>query len=93
MMINECSILNGATCFVEDGSQSYLVFKVLKHFQTLTGTDKVFVWKSKGFPEESVKTPVTSDNSFGPRQTFIYNGRIGAKFKGCKINTMQDNIR
>ena len=85
MVINRCSIPNGATCFVKDVSQSYLVFQVFKYFQILTGTDEVFVWKSKGFLEESVKTPVASGNSFAPRLTFIYNGRIGAKFKGYKI--------
>ena len=81
------SIFSGAKYFTEDGLQNYLVFQpVFKYFQTFTGTDKIFAWKSKGLSEDSIKTPVTPDNIFAPKLTFIYNGKIGAKFKGsCLI--------
>ena len=45
------------------------------------GTDKIFAWASKELSEESMKSPVTSDNNFAQKLTFIDNGRIGAKFK------------
>ena len=57
--------------------------------QTFTGTDKVFVWKSKGLLEETIKTPVISGNKFNPKLNFICNGAVGAKFKGNCL--MQDN--
>ena len=67
--------------FVENESQNSLVFQpVLKYFQTFTGTDEIFKWKSKCLSKESFKTRVTSGSSSGPKLTFIYKGRIGAKF-------------
>ena len=71
-LMNGYSILDGAKYFTEDGSQNYLVFQpVLKYFQTFTGTDKNFAWKSKRLSEESIEIAVTSDNSFPPRLNFI----------------------
>ena len=46
----------------------------------LNGIDKTFTWKSKGAPEEHCITPATSDNSFAPKLSFIFNERIGAQF-------------
>ena len=51
----------------------------------LTGTDEFFSWKSKESSEESFKTLVTPDNSFAPKMAFIYNGSVGAKFKGNSL--------
>ena len=91
VLINGYSILNGERYFVEDGSQNCLVFQSdFKYFQTFTGTDKFFARKSKVLLKESIKTPTISDNSFALRLAFIYNRRIGIKFKeNCFI---QDNI-
>ena len=90
-LINWYSILNGAKYFVEDVSQNYFVFKpVFKCFQTFTGTNKIFARKSKGLPKKSFRTPVISDNGFAPKLAFIYNWRIGRKFKGLSL--IQDNI-
>lgn len=84
------SIFSDAKYVAEDGLQIYLVVQlVFKNFQTSTDSDKHFAWKCNGLSEDSIKTPVTSDNSFAPKLTFVYNGKIGAKFKGnCLI---QDN--
>ena len=49
------------------------------YFHTFTGTDEIFKWKSKCLSKESFKTRLTSGSSFGPKLTFIYKGRIGAK--------------
>ena len=47
---------NGVKYFVEDGSQSYLVFNQLwSVFKRLLVPVKFVAWKSKGFSEESVK--------------------------------------
>ena len=40
--------------------------------------------------KESMKTPVTSDNSFVIKLTFIYSRRIGAKFIGTWL--LHDNM-
>ena len=64
-----------------------LVFQpVFRYFETFTGTDQVFGWKSKGLSEKRFETPVTSRNSCASKLAFIYNKRMGAKFKGnCLI--------
>ena len=48
----------------EDGAQSYLIFQpVYRSFKTVTNTNYISSWKSKGLSAESIKTPTTSDNS------------------------------
>ena len=60
---------------------NYLVYQPLfKSFQKFIGTCKTFAWKSKGLLEESFKTPVTSDNSFVPEQTFTHNGKMNKRW-------------
>ena len=49
---------------------------VIKYLQIFTDiNDKFFGWKSNGFSEESVMTPVTSSNSFIPKLTYIHNSK------------------
>ena len=60
-MTNGYNILNVSKYFIEDESQNYLVFQpVFKHFQTFTGSNKTFAWKSEELLEKSFKTSVTS---------------------------------
>ena len=70
-------------CFADDGSLNYLVFQpVFRYCQFFTGADKIFCMEiSQRLSEESIKTPVTSDNSCTPIMTSVYNGIIGVKFK------------
>ena len=86
-MRNIYGILNGAKCFVDNGSQNCLVFQpVFQYFQTFTGANKIFTWKSGRLSEDIFKVPVTSDNSFVLKLPFIFNRRIEVKFKGnCLI--------
>ena len=52
------------TYFEEDGTQSYLVFQsIVRYFKvnTITNTDYVSLWKSKGLSAETIKPPTTSD--------------------------------
>ena len=46
---------------------------VFKYFQTFTGTNENFTWRSKELLEESYKICVKSDNSFAPKAIYIYN--------------------
>ena len=86
-LTNGYSIITVARNLIEDESQNYLVFQpVFKYFQTFTGTNKTFAWKSEGLSEESFKIPITSGKSFSPKLTFIHNRRMGGKFNGdCLI--------
>ena len=48
---------------------------------TITNTDYVSVWKSKGLSAESIKLPTTSDNSLTP-QLNCYGTKTRVKFNG-----------
>ena len=65
----DSSYFIGKSHFDEDGVQNYLVFQaIIRYFKvnTITNTDFVSSWKSKGLSAESIKPPTTSDNSFTP---------------------------
>ena len=66
----------------EDASQAYLIFQLLyKYFQTVTNTNYISSWKSKGLSAESIKPPTTSNNSLTPELNYHdYNIRV--KFTG-----------
>ena len=65
-----------------DGYQFYLIFQpVYKYFKTITNTDYISSWKSKGLSEESIKPPTTSDNSLTPALRY-YNYNTSVKFTG-----------
>ena len=65
----DSSYFIGKSHFEEDGAQNYLVFQsITRYFKvnTITNTDYVSSWKSKGLSAESIKPTTTSDNSFTP---------------------------
>ena len=47
----------------------------------ITNTDYVSSWKSKGLSTESIKPPITSDNSLTPELNY-YGTRARVKFTG-----------
>ena len=66
----------------EDASQAYLIFQLLyKYFQTVTNTNYISSWKSKGLSAESIKLPTTSNNSLTPELNY-YDYSIRVKFTG-----------
>ena len=67
----------GNCYFVDDESQNFLMVQpVLKYFAILASDDKVLAWASKGFSEEIIRSPATSDNIPAPKLTFIYNKKM-----------------
>ena len=66
----------------EGGSQAYLIFQpVYKYFKTVTDTNYISLWKSKGLSDESIKPPTTSDISLTPELSYYYYN-IRVKFTG-----------
>ena len=66
----------------EDGTQAYLIFQPLyRYFQTITNTNYILSWKTRGLFAESIKPPTTSDNSLTPESSY-YDYNIGVKFTG-----------
>ena len=66
----------------EDGSQAYLIFQaVYRYFKTVTNTNYISLWKSKGLSTESIKPPTISDNSLAPELSY-YDYIIRLKFTG-----------
>ena len=50
-----------------DGFQDYLIFQpVHRYIKIITSTKYISEWKSKGLPDESIKSPTTSNNSLIP---------------------------
>ena len=57
----------GKSYFEEDGTPNYLIFQPLnKYFKVSGNLHYVLSWTSKGFSNESIKPPTTSDNSLTP---------------------------
>ena len=66
----------------EDGSQAYLIFQsVYRYFKTVTNSNYILSWKSKGLSAESIELPTTSDNSLTPELSY-YEYNIKVKFTG-----------
>ena len=66
----------------EDGSQAYLIFQPLyRYFKTITNTNYILSWKSRGLSAESIKPPTTSDNRLTPKLSY-YDYNIRVKFTG-----------
>ena len=66
----------------EDGFQACLIFQpVYRYFKTVTNTNCILSWESKGLSAESIKPPPTSHNSLTRELSYIdYNIRV--KFSG-----------
>ena len=72
---NDLSYYRGKQYFDEgSGKQNYLVFLLMgKYFKlnSVVGViDRVLSWQSKGISNESIKPPITSNNSLNPRLSY-----------------------
>ena len=68
----DSSYFIGKNYFEEDRAQNYLVFQPMyKCLKTISNTDNISEWKSKGLPDEVIKPP---DNSLTP--TLGYDSKI-----------------
>ena len=52
-----------------------------KYFKKISNIERISSWKSKGFSDEIIKLPTTSDNSLAPALRYIGN-KIREKFNG-----------
>ena len=81
LKIFDSSYFIGKSHFEEDGD---LVFQPkIRYFKvnTITNTDYVSSWKSKGLSAESIKPPATPDNSITPELNY-YGTKARVKFNG-----------
>ena len=77
----DSSYFIGKSHFEEDGD---LVFQpIIRYFKvnTITNTDYISSWKSKGLSAESIKPPATPDNSITPELNY-YGTKTRVKFNG-----------
>ena len=80
----DSSYFIGKSHFDEDVTQHYLVFQpIIRYFKvnTITNTDYVLSWKSKGLSADSIKPPTTSDNSLTAEFNY-YGTKTRVKFNG-----------
>ena len=81
----------GKSHFEEDGTQNYLVFQqTIRYFKvnTITNTNYVSSWKSKGFSAESIKPPTTCDNSLTPELNY-YGTKTRVKFNESGLQQLK----
>ena len=78
--MNKYKILNCAKNFSSGILQNYLVFiSAKKYFKFFSRAAQLYLWKSKGMPEETIEKITTSDNTFTP--TLVENSSLPiAKF-------------
>ena len=89
---SDCFI--GKSHFEEDDTQNYLVFQpVFRYFKinvVINVADYVLSWKSRGFSDETIKPPSTSDNSLTPALSYYRASKIRVKFTGSCLK--QDKV-
>ena len=68
----ELSYFIGKNNFEEGGTQNYLVFQPLnKYFKIITNTKFISPWQSKGFSNENIIAPTTSDYKINPQLSYF----------------------
>ena len=76
----------GKSHFEEDDTQNYLVFQpIFRYFKinmVINVAYYVLSWKSRGFSDETIKPPSTSDNSLTPALSYYSARKIRVKFTG-----------
>ena len=78
----DSSYFRGKSHFKEDGRQNYLAFQPIKiYFKVIANQLYISSWKSKGLSDETIKPPVTSDNSLTPLIDYV-GDKIRLKFNG-----------
>ena len=66
--------------FDEDGRQNYLVFQSMnRYFKLIANTNYISSWNSKGVSDESIKPPITPDNSLTPELNY-YDTKTRVEF-------------
>ena len=73
----------GKSHFEEDSTQNYLVFQPMNRYIKLIADNKLYIssWKSIGLSDETIKPPVTSDNTLTPLIDY-FGGKVRLKFSG-----------
>ena len=71
-----------------------MVYKIISYFSQCTDIkikidNNILSWKSKGLPDETIKSPTASDNSLAPALS-CYNTKTRVKFDGSCLK--QDKI-
>ena len=76
------SYIIGKSHFAEDGTQNYLVFQPInRYFEVIANTLYISSWISKGMFDQTIKPPVTSDNSLTLLIDYLAK-KIRLKFSG-----------
>ena len=79
----DSSLFIGQSYFGNDGSQNFLIIQqISKSLTKFAGIpDTSTEWKSKGLPNEKIKSLFTANHSLPPKLIWINNSRIRVEFK------------
>ena len=76
-----------------DSSQPYLIFqKEYRYFKTVTNSNYILSWKSKGFSAECIRSPTTSDNILNPELCYIEYNKYKIKIYWKLFKTIKNHI-
>ena len=69
----DSSYFGGKNYFENDGTQNFLVFQAIyRYFKTVNANnDNILLWKSKGFSDQRIKAPTTSNNFLNPLLNYV----------------------
>ena len=93
----DSSYFIGKSHFEKDGTQNYLVFQPINRFFILI-TNKLYIssWKFKGLSVDTIKPPVTADNSLTPFIDYVGDKirvkRTGSCLKQTKMHYTHGTI-
>ena len=86
----DSSYFIGKSHFEEDGVQNYLVFQPInKYFKSITNSNYILSWISKGLSNESIKPPSAPNNFLTPSLNYL-GTKTRVKFSGSCLK--QDKV-
>ena len=86
----DSSYFIGKRHFEEDGTQNYLVFQTMYWcFKRIVDSNYILEWKSKGYVDESIKSPSATHNFLNPSLDYL-DTKTGVRFSGSCLK--QDKI-
>ena len=81
----DLSYFRGKCHFEEDATQNYLVFQPMqKYFKRIAGVGSgnyIYIWKSKGLPDEKINSNTASNHSITP-ELIYYGTKRRVEFNG-----------
>ena len=85
----DSACFRGKSHFEENGTQNYLVFQpIYKYFKSISNSDYIYSWKSKGLSDKTIDSITTSNNRITPELNY-YGTKIRVEFSGSCLKQVK----